>query len=383
MNRASTRIGALATAAVATCGLPNAALAAEYSWQVSGTYRDEGSALDVQTHRSTLHATYYLSPVDDTTGPYELAPFLNRSSHVAVAMGRTTRRDRFTLATFASDPAPFPEVQTGMVRDVGPDSNRALYTESGIDASDHVLAGRYVWAATGWYAGAQARLSDGNGVPVLPPVQTTLDRERLQAFAGRYFGPRTALQLALESGSQIQESRSSVSIGAGSTPGFPSLADSFPLFFYLRSEIESDNVSLSVRHVTRFGGSPFELSVGIHSSRSETSELTSIPEFIFAPVNPFDPPDGLLGEPQYEITSIVTFDSDREREVSLSGALFPTDAFGVRLTFSSRDRDVFGISDSIGLSANWFFLRNAAVEVELSRTDSGNDYGAISLHGRF
>ena len=238
MNRASTRIGTLATAAVATCGLPNAVLAAEYSWRVSGTYRDESSALDVQTHRSTLHATYYLSPVDDTIGPYELAPFLNRSSHLAVAVGRTKRRDRFTLATFASDPAPFPEEPTGMVRDVGLVTHRAFYTESGIDASDYVLAGHYVWAATGWYAGAQAKRSDGNGVPVLPPVQTTLDRESLQAFAGRYFGPRTALQLGLESGSQIQESRSRVSIGAGSTPGFPSLADSFSLFFHLRSEIE-------------------------------------------------------------------------------------------------------------------------------------------------
>lgn len=85
-------------------------------------------------------------------------------------------------------------------------------------------------------------------------------------------------------------------------------------------------------------------------------------------------------------------ETGRERQVSVSGALFPTAALGVRLTLSSDDRDFFGTSDRVGLSANWFFLRNAAVAVELTREDSGGRFGGglpdadsvgVRLLGRF
>ena len=77
---------------------------------------------------------------------------------------------------------------------------------------------------------------------------------------------------------------------------------------------------------------------------------------------------------------------------SLSGALFPTQALGVRLTYTNSDHDTYGISDVVGLSANRFFVRNAAIEIQLVRTDSGGGYftGApdsdslgVRLLGRF
>ena len=68
------------------------------------------------------------------------------------------------------------------------------------------------------------------------------------------------------------------------------------------------------------------------------------------------------------------FESERERGYSLSGALFPTPALGVRLTYTNSDRDTRGITDTVGLSANWFFVRNAAIEIQLLRTDSGGGY---------
>ena len=72
--------------------------------------------------------------------------------------------------------------------------------------------------------------------------------------------------------------------------------------------------------------------------------------------------------------------------------MFPTQALGVRLTYTNSDHDTYGISDVIGLSANWFFVRNAAIEIELVRTGSGGRYytGApdsdsvgVRLLGRF
>ena len=69
-----------------------AAVAAEYSWQVSGGYRDVDAKAGVETSRSSVRATYYPSSVDDRVGPYELAAFLNRSSHIAVGRGRIKLR---------------------------------------------------------------------------------------------------------------------------------------------------------------------------------------------------------------------------------------------------------------------------------------------------
>ena len=73
--------------------LPTAAVA-EYSWQVSGSYEDIDAAIDVESSRSSVRATWYLSPVDDEVGPYELAPFLNRSSYVTVGTARMKLREQ-------------------------------------------------------------------------------------------------------------------------------------------------------------------------------------------------------------------------------------------------------------------------------------------------
>lgn len=65
-----------------------AAVGAEYSWQVTGSYEDVDAQNKAETSHSSLRATYcYLSSVDDRVGPYELAPFLNRSSYVTTRQG--------------------------------------------------------------------------------------------------------------------------------------------------------------------------------------------------------------------------------------------------------------------------------------------------------
>ena len=52
----------------------------------------------------------------------------------------------------------------------------------------------------------------------------------------------------------------------------------------------------------------------------------------------------------------------------VSGALFPVESLGIRLTVSTSDHDTYGTTDRVGLSAKWFFVRNAAVEIELTRS---------------
>jgi len=60
--------------------------------------------------------------------------------------------------------------------------------------------------------------------------------------------------------------------------------------------------------------------------------------------------------------------------VRVAGALLPVESLGVRLTAWTLDHDTWGISDRLGLSANWFFVRNAALKIELTRRSSTRGY---------
>ena len=420
MNSAISRTAGLAAAAFAGCGILSAAFAAEYSWQVSGSYLDGDAAATARTRGSALQATYYLSAADDEAGPYELAPFLNRSSHVSVLAARTKLREQVHPALIASDTYSVPGEPVvpgvpgvpvgapgdGVFRSIGPFPPEdyppyPFQAESGIETSEYAVAGRYVWPGSGWYAGAQARQGGGDLSPGWPFGQTELDREATRAFVGRYFGPRTTLELGIESETVGQETLAypypyPYPFGGDATSAFPGPIEIDVFDFRTRTEVETDHARLSVRHVGDLGESTFEVSAGAHASRSETRFFLPFPPIIAEPLAPFDsyvPPGGRV----YLDPGTSFFDfpqSERERGFSLSGALFPTAALGVRLTFSSSDHDTFGLADSVNLSANWFFLRNAAVEVELSRTDSrgGGGFGpdtddmdsaAVRLLGRF
>ena len=363
-----------------TCGvIVPAAVGAEYSWQVTGSYEDVDAQTGAETSHSSLRATYYLSSVDDRVGPYELAPFLNRSSYVTVGKGRTSVREQLYYGFAGNDTAdlvPLPDggIDVGEIGVVGPPW-LGLPTETGIDSSEYALDGRYVWPGTGWYAGARAGRSDADVLPGLPFTQMTADQESAGIFAGRYFGSRTALELEFGSGTASQEQRVTPYFGIGPADGFPGFADDPFIELQTGTNTETKDARLSVRHVGQLGGSTFALSASIRSSRSETRvRLPELPG-IFTPIGPFDPPDGQIGTVYPDLISHELHESDRERQFSLSGALFPTQALGVRLTYTDSDHDTFGYSDRVGLSANWFFVRNASVEIELVRTGTGSRFG--------
>ena len=88
-------IGAAVAATCAAC----AAQADEFSWQLSGvTSRAESG--DFSRDSWAVDGTYYLNPLDDSTGPYALASFLNPTTRVTAAASKTE-------AELVSDPAAY------------------------------------------------------------------------------------------------------------------------------------------------------------------------------------------------------------------------------------------------------------------------------------
>ena len=276
--------GAVCRAVVLFAGsvMLSATAAAEYSWQVTGGYQDMDSEGAVETNHSSMRATWYLSAVDDQVGPYELAPFLNRSSHVAVSTGRTKLREQSFPAIFhdgfvSEDQLPGNATDIGRFGGVSP-VLAGWPTESGLDSSEYALDGRYVWPGTGWYAGAHAGRSDADVLPDYPFAQTTADHESAGLFAGRYFGTRTALELDFGSDTARQEVLATPFFfdpvfgdpGLPAIPGTPGFPGFEPIELRIGTDIETDDVRLSVRHVAQLGDSTVAFSASIRSSRSET-----------------------------------------------------------------------------------------------------------------
>ena len=388
----------IAAALWAGGAIPPAAVAAEYSWQVTGRYDDVDLASNVESSQTVLRATYYLSAVDDGAGPYELAPFLSRSSFVAVGSNRSKMREQLipslTREAIAIDGI-VPDGVFGVVEThVGIPGFGALPSESGIDSAEFAVDGRYVWRGSGWYAGAHARQGDADMLPELFFAQSSLDHENAGLVAGKYFGTYTALELGLETDTVNQELRTGPIVvdSLFGFPGAPGMPD--PLSFDLRteSETETESARLTVRHVGQLGGSTFSLSGSIRSGRTDMRLIVPAPMDFFASVHSFDLPDRNIVAADPLLAPIEFIESERERQLSLSGALFPTPALGVRLSLVNSDHDTLGSSDRVGLSVNWFFVRNAAIAVELTREDAGRgfrgglpdaDSVGVRLLGRF
>src|SRR5262245_8168844 len=123
-------IGAAAAAACAAL----AAHADEFSWQLSGvTSRSEAG--DFNRDSWAVDATYYLQPLDDSTGPYELASFLNPTTRVSAAASQS---------------------DADIVR----------------DPTAYTLSGAYVLPGDKWYVGANTAKTDTQNVPPVTRVDS-------------------------------------------------------------------------------------------------------------------------------------------------------------------------------------------------------------------
>src|SRR5262245_55074771 len=77
----------IGTALAAACAV-SAARAEEFSWQLSGvTNRLEADYLRRDTW--ALDGTYYVTPLDDSDGPYALASFLHPTTRVSAATSQS------------------------------------------------------------------------------------------------------------------------------------------------------------------------------------------------------------------------------------------------------------------------------------------------------
>ena len=133
------RMARTLAAVCAGLSVGSAAAGMEYVWQVAGSYGEDDATGVVDSSRWTLGATYYPWRVDDTRGPYDLAPFLSRSSHVTVGVSRA-REARVSEGFFAGD--------QGFVNRI-----IELYSRYATEPAEWSVAGRYVWHESGWYAG--------------------------------------------------------------------------------------------------------------------------------------------------------------------------------------------------------------------------------------
>ena len=362
----------------------------EYSWQLAGSYRQDDAPRVVESDHSSLGATYYLSPVDDEAGPYELASFLNRSSFVTVNLARSKLREELIPAIVNVDPSTggmLPPDVLGRFGDTGFPGLADIPVEIGIDTSEYAVSGRYVWPGSGWYAGAGAERGAIDHVPQAHFTEIEAQQEGSQLFAGKYFGSRTAVELGFRSMTQHQTIQTQLTHLLG--------VQFEPVQIETQTDAEDDteDVSLSVRHVGEAGGMTWSLQASVRSSRVETRVFFPDPVIVgFPEESTLANGDRIITATNLELPSNEIDQSVGARSYTLAGALFPTDSLGVRVVFSRVDRDRLGASDLVGLSASWFFVRNAAVEIELLQTDFDRGLGSgspdrdsvrVRLLGRF
>jgi hypothetical protein len=308
----------------------------EFSWQLSGgvSEAEVGSGADADS--AALSGTYFFRPVDDSTGPYALAPFLERASHI----GASYHEDKTTalVPVFINlSPNPLP-----------PSPPVTLLTR----AAGRALSGRYVFGDAGWFVGAGLAEADAAHPAPLSTSFSMLgdELETRSVSFGRYLGRATTITLALENAEA--SIRSVVPV-----PCF--LCTLFqPSTIMLTRESEDENVGLSARHVGRLGRMQYSLSGGIAASRAEATT-----DIVITQATPNPPFFAIAGgfEPSF---------SERRDRYELVGELFSTQALGIRVGYARWDGEP-ALDDSYELGATWFFRRNVGAELVLTRTDSG------------
>ena len=204
-----------------------AAQAEEFSWQLSGGM-SRAEVADFSTDSWAVDGTYYVEPIDDSRGPYELASFLNPTTRVYAAASETQ-----VESDFINEPA--------------------VYS----------LSGAFVLPGEKWYVGANYSTSIFDDTP----FATYSDSKGYGLSAGRYLGPNTTLELGLGRSEQ----------GVTFCTAFSSAGCVGPL---VETETTMDSVDLEVIHVRRFRSLTYSL-------QGRVSEIDADLEVISAPPSTF------------------------------------------------------------------------------------------------
>ena len=205
-----------------------AAQAEEFSWQLSGGM-SRAEVADFSTDSWAVDGTYYVEPIDDSRGPYELASFLNPTTRVYAAASETQ-----VESDFINEPA--------------------VYS----------LSGAFVLPGEKWYVGANYSTSIFDDTP----FATYSDSKGYGLSAGRYLGPNTTLELGLGR----SEARASLCTAVSSATGcFGPLID---------TETTTDSVDLEVLHVRRFRSLTYSLQGRVSELDSQSETRSSSPPFL-------------------------------------------------------------------------------------------------------
>jgi hypothetical protein len=323
------------TSVVLGCLLAAAApaLAEDFSWQLSGgaSHRDIES---FEADTSSIAATFYFDPIDDTEGPYALASFLDPTTRVSAAVTR-------------DDAAP---LSYGVIGTVPADEPTA-----------YTVSGRYVWPSTRWYAGASYSKSDVDNEP--SPSRRQTDPKSYSVLAGTYLGSNTTLEL--EVGSSEQRSETQLLC-----PPIP-----FCVSVPITVEIETDAVSLDVLHVRQLRSLTYSLYGRI--SQSDADIDVRVPPI---PLQPFKPPPNIAVVGGFDVVPDPVGIDDRLRVYSVAGELFPIPRLGVRLGYSRPDGANVPDGETYDLATTWFFKPHIAVQLALARaTQNGFDADIVAL----
>ncbi|HEU4619742.1 MAG TPA: hypothetical protein VFV10_17015 [Gammaproteobacteria bacterium] len=248
-----------------------AAAQGRYSWELSGL----GSTTDngiTDSDASTFGATYYFDRVQDGEGPYALSAFFDPATSLSVVTDQYRTSDRW------------------------------------------VLSGHYLLDGSRWYLGGRYQTQDYRD-------------DVYGVIAGKYLGPRTTLELAVDTSKQT----------FGISPACVALCP--------RGSIRTNTTTLSFAHVRNFRSLTYTLSGGFTRGEvpSFTADTTTMPFSISLGVDPF-------------------------RTYSIGAALYPTKKLGLQIGYD-RNSGKYFTNDSYSLGARWFFRRNVAFELSLSNLD--------------
>ena len=306
------------------------AVGEEFSWELFGGYSQREGTIGVEIDRYSLEARYYLTPVDDTAGPLQLATFLNRSGYAAARVTGQSQRQRAFDGT---------DLRAGAVTS----------EESGYD-----IAARYVWSDTGWYVGGGAERSDARfAIESQRRELPGAGQQAAEIGFGKYILPSTTMQLSLMSTKSTSEPEELV------------CTSKYDCSVVIGSEIVSSDVSLSVRHVGRIAAMAYSLSA--LGGATDSTQRWLFPS-LSTSGGAAAPAPGLVQLFSESFETYAEPELPSQRIYAIRGDVFPTQSLGIGLGYSRTEIDSAGAPDSgqVHVSARWFVRRNVALELGVS-----------------
>jgi len=326
-----------------------------FAWELSGTESQTDLDPVYGLDDSTILATHYFHRVDDSKGPLALASFLDPETRLAASIVR----ERQTLHWLSVAGAPTP-----------PDD----VTES----DTYSVSGRYVLPAKNWYAGGQYSQTDLGTPRVL--MSTNADMHGATMFAGRYLGPETTLELALNR-----------DVTDAQGMGVVCVLNQFCASIVPQSTRQTeDTAMLSAQHVRHFRSLTYVLSGSVSDTSGELAIHSA--SFQLPVLSPVLPPGVVFqgGVPYVTVPGSTTkLGLDRFLVYGVAGEVFPTRKLGVRLGYTYWD-DADSLDYAYDVAASWFVTRKVDLRFAFGRQRAHSyadfrdtDTASVQAAGRF